>query len=96
MPTPAQAAFPAHIEKYAESPVFTQDTVPQKLTNVHDTKAGVWGRLCVLEGALDYIVSGTPETVQRVEKNGFAVIEPTVPHHVKIIGPVNFKVEFLK
>jgi len=43
--------IPADVHKYAESPIFTENTVPEKLTTLHDTKSGVWGRLCVLRQA---------------------------------------------
>lgn len=89
-------SLPPHVQKYAQSPEFTEATVPHKLTHIHDTKAGVWGRLCVLEGALDYVVPVPPETVQHVSADSFAIIQPQQPHHVRIIGPVRFKVEFLK
>lgn len=90
------AHLPDTVEKYAESPEFTHETVPDKLTSVHDTKAGTWGRLVVLEGALTYVVPGPPESRTLVDTGSTAIIEPTVPHHVEIDGPVRFKVEFLK
>jgi len=54
------ADIPENAHKYAESPIFTEITVPEKLTTLHDTKSGVWGRLCVLDGRLKYIIPGPP------------------------------------
>ena len=88
--------LPKDVTKYAESPVFTEATVPKKLLGVHDTKPGVWGRLVVLEGSVDYIIPGPPETRQRLEGDINGIIEPTVPHHLELNGPVSFKIEFLK
>ncbi len=88
------ANWPDGLEKYAETPVFTDATVPAKLTSVHDTKPGVWGRLVVLTGALDYILAGPPEASTRVRASEFAVIEPTVPHRVALQPGASFKVEF--
>lgn len=87
---------PADVAKYAETPEFNEQTVPAKLTAVHDTKAGVWGKLQVKQGALDYVVIGPPETRQRVEAGGHAIIEPQVQHRVEMLGPVLFQVEFYK
>lgn len=89
-----RATFPEGLEKYAETPEFTETTVPTKITTVHDTKAGVWGKLVVLEGALDYVVIGPPPSRERIDAGNFGVIEPTVAHRVEVLGPVRFKVEF--
>ena len=88
--------LPVGIRKYAETPVFSAETVPKKLTKLHDTKPGVWGRLCVIEGALDYIISCSPPFQQRINAGEYGIIEPESLHHVQIIGPVRFKIEFLK
>ena len=93
---PIRKDFPAILSKYSETPVFTQDTVPEKLTSVHDTKQGVWGKLIVLEGEIDYIVPGPPSACQRITPSNYGVIEPAVPHCVELIGPVRFKVEFYR
>jgi len=88
--------LPDTVKKYAESPIFTEDSVPKKLLGVHDTKPGVWGRLVVLEGNLDYVILGPPVTRQTLDENTNGIIEPTIPHHLELKGPVRFKVEFLK
>jgi len=90
------AHLPDGVSKYSETPEFTQDTVPEKLTKHHDTKDGTWGRLVVLEGALTYVVPGPPEERQDVIPGSPAIIEPKLLHYVAIDGPVRFKVEFLK
>lgn len=86
--------LPDGLRKHGETKLFTETTVPKALLNQHDTKPGVWGRLMVVEGALDYILSGPPEVSQRVAAGGYAVIEPTVLHRVGLVGPVRFRVEF--
>ena len=86
--------LPDGLEKYTETQVFSQATVPGRLTSLHDTKAGTWGRLLVLTGALDYVVPGPPPSRQRIAAGETGIIEPEVPHRVELIGPVTFKVEF--
>ncbi|MEP3890851.1 MAG: DUF1971 domain-containing protein [Hellea sp.] len=88
--------LPESVIKYAETPIFTEETVPKKLLNVHDTKAGTWGRLVVLEGAVDYIIPGPPLSRQTLDVKTNGIIEPTIPHNLELTGPVRFKVEFLK
>jgi len=88
--------IPPHIRKYSETPEFTETSAPAKLTSLHNTKKGVWGRLLVIEGELDYVIEGPPKTYERIQAGAFGVIEPMVIHHVDFRGPVKFKIEFLK
>ena len=88
--------LPGDVVKYAETAIFTETTVPAKLTSVHDTKRGAWGKLVVREGSLDYVIPGPPQICERVEAGEFMIIEPEVKHRVEIIGPVRFQVEFYK
>ncbi|WP_017932534.1 DUF1971 domain-containing protein [Robiginitomaculum antarcticum] len=88
--------IPVHVQKYAESPVFTEDTVPEKLTTLHQTKSTVWGRICILSGELDYIIVGPPEKKARLNLQSEGIIKPEQAHRVEITGPVSFKVEFYK
>lgn len=90
------ATLPGHVKKYAESPLFTEDTCPQKLRLEHDTKPGVWGRLIVLEGTLEFVIPGPPCTTQHIDTDVTAIIEPRIMHYVVLNGPVRFKIEFLK
>ncbi|GHA94579.1 hypothetical protein GCM10009069_16900 [Algimonas arctica] len=90
------ATLPEPVKKYAESPIFTEQTVPKKLTREHDTKPGVWGRLIVLKGELDFVIPGLPAITDRIDIHAPAIIEPTVLHYLVLDGPVTFKIEFLK
>lgn len=88
--------LPKTVIKYAESPEFTEKTVPQKLTTLHDTKESVWGRICVLSGELIYIIPGHPDYSETIKAGNFGTIRPTELHRVEITGPVRFKVEFYR
>ena len=88
--------MPPDVEKYGETAVFSEQTVPEKLLNNHNTKAGVWGRIVVLEGALDYIINGSPERTQRLTPGVFGAIAPQELHRVAPVGAVRFKVEFYR
>jgi len=86
--------LPPKAVKYAETKVFTTETVPAKLTNEHDTKPGVWGKLKVLTGALDYIVCGPPEKVQHLRAGQHTIVLPTQMHRVSLEEKSSFYVEF--
>ena len=91
-----RSQLPDGLVKYGETPVFTEKTVPPKLTSAHDTKPGVWGKLIVTAGALDYVVPGPPEERQRIEGGDFGVIEPEIKHFVTLKGAVTFRIDFYR
>ena len=88
--------LPPGLEAYRRTPTFDQDSVPAGLRRAHHTKAGVWGRIVVEEGALLYRIL-EPEVEEQVLRPGEpGVVEPTIRHEVAPQGPVRFYVEFLR
>ena len=78
---------------YRVTPVFDQDTLPQALRNAHNTKAGVWGVIRVLEGKLRYVVVETGSAqVLSPERPG--LIAPLQLHFVEPLGAMRMQVEF--
>jgi tellurite resistance-related uncharacterized protein len=90
------APFPKHLVKYGETKIFTNETVPKKLTSLHNTKAGTWGKLCVYKGTLKYIIPGPPHQEKTVSAGEHATIRPIELHRVEMIGAVEFQVEFYR
>ena len=62
----------------------------------HTTKAGVWGRICVLEGSLRYRILEPVREEHLLSAERPGIVEPEVPHEVEPLGPVRFFVEFLR
>ncbi len=85
-----------NLTKYSETAVFNESSVPEKLQSRHQTKAGVWGKLIVLSGGLTFIDDREPEVRHPIDPSTHAVIEPEMPHHVDITGPVSFQIEFYR
>ena len=88
--------WPDDLEKYSETSVFSDESVPAKLTREHNTKKGVWGKLVLLEGALDYVVPGAPEKSRRLSEGETAIIEPQEIHYVTPHKGAAFRVEFYR
>ena len=90
-------SLPTDVVAYRRTKEFTEESVPGSfLGRRHDTKAGVWGRIRVLEGALRYRIL-EPELEEHVLTPGHdGVVEPQVPHEVEPEGPVRFFIEFLR
>jgi len=81
--------LPDNVAPYKRTPKFTELSVPKGLLNDHQTKEGVWGKIVVLEGYLEY-------TIIEPELEVIELIEPTILHHIKPLGKVSFYVEFYR
>ncbi len=75
------------------TPRWDQDTLPDGLRAAHMIADGVWGRLVVIAGALDFVFEddGVTRTVAAGES---IVIPPGRLHHVATPVPVAFQIEF--
>jgi tellurite resistance-related uncharacterized protein len=82
-------------EPYKTTPVFDEDSLPAAIRNAHNTKAGVWGLLRVLEGEVRLIFH-EPRREVEVAPGRPAPIPPQAVHHVETSGPVRMQVEFYR
>jgi tellurite resistance-related uncharacterized protein len=87
--------LPDGLEVYGATSSFDQDSVPAGLTRSHATKPGVWGRIVVEHGELLYRILASGEE-HRLSKDQPGIVEPQVRHEVAVVGPVQFRVEFLR
>lgn len=88
-------SLPSNVTAYKRTDVFSETSVPKGLLNDHRTLPGVWGKIVVLEGTLDYIIVGGQEE-HELNSERFGVVEPQIVHHVRPKGKVSFYVEFYK
>ncbi len=87
--------LPERAVAYHRSPTFDEHSVPDNLTKKHTLKEGAWGLLHVEQGSLRF-VDLTTGRAEVVEAGTQRVIEPRVAHHVEIVGPVRFYLEFYR
>ncbi|NWH07795.1 MAG: DUF1971 domain-containing protein [Alphaproteobacteria bacterium] len=78
---------------YRSSPVFDENTLPAALQNEHNTKAGVWGVIRVLEGQLHYTIID-PKVEQLLTPDNPGLILPEQKHFVTALWPVRVRVDF--
>ena len=78
---------------YRSTPVFAQDTLPVALRNRHDTKAGVWGIVRVIEGELRLTYLDPPSEIVLTPDNP-GLIRPQQPHFVTPVGAMKMRVDF--
>lgn len=76
------------------TPVFDEGSVPVGLLSAHQVAEGVWGRVVVKTGALDFVFEDAPTDVIHLAAGDHQVIPPQRPHHVQPVGSVTFCVEF--
>lgn len=79
---------------YRRTPEFDESSVPDALLREHATKRGVWGRIHVVRGALEYHVHAPFHRSERLTPEAPGTVLPEVEHHVAVSGPVAFFVEF--
>jgi tellurite resistance-related uncharacterized protein len=78
---------------YRSTPVFDEHTLPAALRARHDTKAGVWGLIRVIEGALTLTyVDPSSEIVLTPDRPGLVL--PQQPHFVTPLGRMKMQVDF--
>ena len=78
---------------YRSTPVFDQDTLPAALRARHNTKAGVWGVIRVLEGEL-LLTYLEPASSRLLSPGTPGVVLPQQPHFVTPQGPMRMQVDF--
>lgn len=78
---------------YRSTPVFDQDTLPQALRARHDTKAGVWGRIRIIEGEVRITYLDPPSELVLTSDNP-GLVRPRQPHFVTPLGPMKMQIDF--
>jgi tellurite resistance-related uncharacterized protein len=79
------------VQPYKSTPVFDESSLPDGLRRDHSTKAGVWGVIRVLEGALVYERAGETRTL---DPETPVLIHPEEKHRVEPLGPMRMQVDF--
>ena len=90
---------PADLQPYKTTPRFTAATVPGALTRSHQTKAGVWGRIEVLDGTLHltrFDQTGQVAAEETIPAGEHRFVHPQEPHSVALGDDTAFQVTFLR
>lgn len=90
--------IPKNFYRYKQTDVWTNETIPELILHRHNTKAGVYGKIMVMEGALEYTVfrdvRGEIDFTAVIEAGSFGIAAPGQWHQVAPIGQVKMMVEF--
>jgi tellurite resistance-related uncharacterized protein len=81
------------VQPYRSTPIFDEASLPVALRSRHNTKAGVWGVIRVIEGRLKLRYLDPPS--ERILDSGSpGLILPQQPHEVEPLGPMRMQVDF--
>ena len=86
-------SLPDGLELVRVTAEYDETTVPAGLLRAHRVASKVWGRLRVRGGPLRFVFEDDAAPTHLVTGES-QVIPPDRPHHVEVIGPVRFVVEF--
>ena len=87
--------MPEDLLPYKKTPEFTEISIPKGLLAQHSTKKGVWGRISLLAGKLEYTVEVPVRKTIELSEGQHANIPPEMSHCVHPVGKVRFYVELL-
>ncbi|MCY3728613.1 MAG: DUF1971 domain-containing protein [Nitrospira sp.] len=91
-----QRSLPDDAEAYGKTPVFTNETVPDKILNHHDLQAGTWGLLTVESGTVSFFRKGDEAPLAVISSEKPFVILPEEVHYVRLSEDAKFFVTFYK
>jgi tellurite resistance-related uncharacterized protein len=91
--------IPANWKVKRSTPFFTKETVPAALLTHHNTAAGVFGQLCVMEGTVTYYgfaneQATEPEVKVVINAGQFATSPPEYWHRVELSDDAQFNINF--
>lgn len=91
---PTTHALPDDVELVRTTDEWTPQSAPVGLRRAHRVADGVWGRLVVRSGSVDFVFEDEPDHVITVRAGQSQVIPPQLPHHVEFTGEATFAIEF--
>ncbi|KEI72036.1 DUF1971 domain-containing protein [Endozoicomonas elysicola] len=81
------------------TPFFTKNNVPKALLTHHNTAAGVFGQICVMEGTVTYFGYPDQETSEHemtvvIRAGEFATSPPQYWHRIELSDDAQFNINF--
>lgn len=86
--------MPHELRQVRTTSEFTHESTPNGLRKAHRVATGVWGRLVVNEGSVDFVFEDDDAGPLRIEAMHHVDIPPDTPHHVVTHPGCRFVVEF--
>lgn len=89
---------PTTLKAYQEIGPFSAENLPKGLLKDHKLKAGSWGRLTMLEGAIRFVWSDgrTDNVTEELTAGDVLMIPPQALHNLEKTGDFLLKIAFMK
>ncbi|MBB5704612.1 truncated hemoglobin YjbI/tellurite resistance-related uncharacterized protein [Ochrobactrum daejeonense] len=81
-------------QPYRVTGVFDHGKVPTALLKRHETRDGTWAVIRVVEGRVVLHYDDPAASPLVLDPKHPGVVEPRQPHHLELLGPVRFQLEF--
>jgi tellurite resistance-related uncharacterized protein len=88
--------LPDSVTAYKRTPTFNNDSVPKGLLQDHNTKAGTWGKITIIEGSILYTILEPTVEEYELSPGVDGIVEPTVHHKIALREATTFYVEFYR
>ena len=88
--------LPGGVRHVRTTPVFDESSVPAGLLAAHQLAAGVWARVVLQQGTLDFVFEDAPDRPLSLLEGESLVVPPQRLHHVVVAGPVRFVLELYR
>lgn len=97
--TISKSTIPSDFVNYKTTLVMNKDNIPKMFLFEHNTKAGVYGKICVITGTLKFYGfsqrRGDVEQEIVIKAGDFAISPPEYWHKVELLSDdTSFQVEF--
>lgn len=91
--------IPENFINYKSTPIFDQSSVPKMFLHLHNTRSGVYGKICVISGTLKFFGftqrKGDIEQEISISAGNFAISPPEYWHKVEFLTEnTTFRVDF--
>ncbi|WP_230656306.1 DUF1971 domain-containing protein [Psychrobacter sp. I-STPA10] len=91
--------IPSHWRVKRSTPFFTKDNIPEALLTHHNTAAGIFGQICVMQGVVTFYGFASeeatePEKTIIIKAGEFATTPPQYWHRVELSDDAQFNINF--
>ena len=88
--------LPPGATRTGASPEFAHDNVPKALLADHHTAEGVYGRVRVVAGELEFVFADDATQPIRMRAGDELIVHPQEAHHVVLGDDMRFFIEFYR
>ena len=90
-----KSEIPESAKPYNKTDIFTHKNTPGMMMNNHKTRMGVWAKIVVEQGKVQYEIADTGESVTLTPDNP-GIVEPLAVHRIKPEKGAKFYLQYYR